>query len=174
MVDRTYVNLLLTMTIGGLWHGAAWTYVIWGALHGAALCVHKVFAKQMKKLGHSGNTSVFTTAVCVVLTYTWVCFCLLVFRAQNIAAAWRIFTGILCGQEGLLFVGSWTVLAFALTAIGEGAAILRSRREGTALDGYYPLVKLDTVRGLVIFFVFVGLIIGLAYTGENQFIYFQF
>ena len=39
---RNYVNLMLTMVIGGLWHGAAWTFVVWGALHGLALCAHRL------------------------------------------------------------------------------------------------------------------------------------
>ena len=40
---RTYVNLLLTMLLGGLWHGAAWTFVLWGAYHGLLLCIHRFF-----------------------------------------------------------------------------------------------------------------------------------
>lgn len=40
---RTYINLILTMVIGGIWHGANWTYIVWGLLHGIALAVHKVW-----------------------------------------------------------------------------------------------------------------------------------
>jgi alginate O-acetyltransferase complex protein AlgI len=47
---RTYVNNMLTMLLGGLWHGANWTFVVWGGIHGAALCVHKIY-KQYAVLG---------------------------------------------------------------------------------------------------------------------------
>ena len=43
---RRYINLMLTMLIGGLWHGAAWTFVAWGGLHGLALCLHKLFMER--------------------------------------------------------------------------------------------------------------------------------
>jgi alginate O-acetyltransferase complex protein AlgI len=45
-VFNTYRNLMLTMLIGGLWHGANWTFVVWGGYHGLLLCVHRMFSKQ--------------------------------------------------------------------------------------------------------------------------------
>src|SRR5262249_29261024 len=48
---RTYVNLMLTMLLGGLWHGANWTFVAWGALHGFYLWVEKAFRDARKKSG---------------------------------------------------------------------------------------------------------------------------
>lgn len=58
---RTYINLMLTMLIGGLWHGANWTFVAWGALHGIGLCIHKSYASHLssrpatKKKGFCGS-----------------------------------------------------------------------------------------------------------------------
>ena len=40
---RTYINLIVTMALGGLWHGASWNFVLWGILHGVALCINKMF-----------------------------------------------------------------------------------------------------------------------------------
>ena len=48
---RRYVNLLLTMLLGGLWHGAGWTFVIWGALHGLYLCANHAWFTLRKKMG---------------------------------------------------------------------------------------------------------------------------
>ena len=48
---RTYVNLLLTMLLGGLWHGASWTFVAWGALHGLGLALHKRFSDGVTRPG---------------------------------------------------------------------------------------------------------------------------
>ena len=55
-VLMTYRNLFLTMLLGGLWHGANWTFVIWGGLHGCALAVHKVWAKSpLRGKGNAGH-----------------------------------------------------------------------------------------------------------------------
>src|SRR6185369_5311298 len=51
---RTYFNLMMTMLLGGLWHGASWTFVVWGALHGIYLCVEKWF-KQI--FGYTKKTT---------------------------------------------------------------------------------------------------------------------
>lgn len=77
---RTYVNNFLTMLLAGLWHGASWMFVIWGALHGAGLVVHKFCSRQMGwKLPstHVGN------ALSWLITYLYVCFAWSFFRATD-------------------------------------------------------------------------------------------
>jgi D-alanyl-lipoteichoic acid acyltransferase DltB (MBOAT superfamily) len=51
--SRTYVNLLIVMFLGGLWHGASWNFVIWGLLHGGYLAVHKIIVKKIPVVGNS-------------------------------------------------------------------------------------------------------------------------
>ena len=46
---RTYLNLMLTMLLGGLWHGAAWTFLIWGGIHGAALSARALGARALRR-----------------------------------------------------------------------------------------------------------------------------
>ena len=169
---HTYLNLFLTMMICGLWHGAAWTFVAWGTVHGAALCLHKAFSAWRKKRGHGGGP--LWDAVCVFLTFQYASLSAVIFRAESLPSAWAILRGIFTGQQGVTFISFWAVVGLLLTAAAELAAVLRSRRLGTPLDGYYPLVKLDTLGGLVLFFSFVGLTLALAYTGASPFIYFQF
>ena len=53
---RTYLNVLLTMTLGGLWHGAAWTFVLWGAYHGGLLAAHQWRARR-RRTGRAGGTA---------------------------------------------------------------------------------------------------------------------
>jgi D-alanyl-lipoteichoic acid acyltransferase DltB (MBOAT superfamily) len=48
-VRRTYINLMLTMLLGGLWHGASWHFVLWGAFHGMLLCTHRLASPQLEK-----------------------------------------------------------------------------------------------------------------------------
>ena len=170
--SRTYINLFLTMVIGGLWHGAAWTFVLWGALHGIALILHKQYRTLCKK--SPGKSSTFGTAVSVFLTASFTCLCFMVFRADSIGKAIHYFVAMLTWQQGITHISFWAVTAIVLTCIASGAAIIRSKKAGTPVEGFYPVVNLNTVKGLVIFFCFVGLTLGLAYTGETPFIYFQF
>ena len=74
---RTYVNLMLTMLLGGLWHGANWTFVIWGGIHGAWLSLERLFWPA------EGKSSIFRRALTlVVVGVTWI-----FFRAKSLSAA---------------------------------------------------------------------------------------
>ena len=165
----TYVNLMLTMLIGGLWHGAAWTFVAWGGLHGLALCVHKLWMKVHRK-----NASAFSDAVSVVLTFIFVSICWVFFRADSFECATDIFRAIATWQDGVIFISFWAVFGIIAVTAAEFAAVIRSKKNGTKPEGFYPMVSLNTVSGLAIFFTFLGITLGLAYTGQSPFIYFQF
>lgn len=75
---RMYVNLFITMLLGGLWHGASLNFIVWGGVHGAALCMHKFFRKLIghDKTYHSRGIKRFFA---VILTFHIVCFCWLFF-----------------------------------------------------------------------------------------------
>jgi alginate O-acetyltransferase complex protein AlgI len=91
---RTCRNLLLTMTLGGLWHGASWTFVVWGVLHGAYLIVHRAFGTlcagkaRLVRLLQSWPG----TAARVALTFLCVCVGWVFFRAQSFGAAAELLT----------------------------------------------------------------------------------
>ena len=170
---RTYLNLMLTMLIGGLWHGANWTFVVWGGLHGAALCLHKLFLRARRARGKE-RSSPLGTALSVLLTFHWTAFCFVFFRASSVRTALAMLAGIFTWRPGVTHIAFWAVAALLLTALAEAAACLRSQKNGTAPEGYYPLFDLGSVRGLTVFFCFVGLTLVLGYTGQSPFIYFQF
>src|SRR5262249_54068826 len=85
----TYRNLLLTMALGGLWHGANWTFVAWGLLHGVLLVVHKAFADfcQGRTLLKRVLESAPGTALRVGLTFLCVSMGWVLFRAPSFSAA---------------------------------------------------------------------------------------
>lgn len=93
MVMR-YRNLMLTMVLGGLWHGASWNFVIWGTLHGLALCVHHLFRGAVApRLGLSGMAGPLAFAgrlLSVALTFWWVCLAWIFFRAVDLGEALEI------------------------------------------------------------------------------------
>lgn len=87
---RTRGNLLATMLLGGLWHGAAWTFVLWGALHGAALVVQRAWSQSHVPLGSDrrGGESAPRRALAILLTLYWVGAAWILFRAPDLHAAW--------------------------------------------------------------------------------------
>jgi D-alanyl-lipoteichoic acid acyltransferase DltB (MBOAT superfamily) len=98
-VARTYRNLMITMVLGGLWHGASWTFVAWGALHGIFLCVHRAF-------GRPSHEDLRLTSprglVAVTGTFALVCFAWVFFRATSLDNAFEVLGGILTLRAGPL------------------------------------------------------------------------
>ncbi len=85
----TYRNLMLTMLLGGLWHGAAWTFIIWGFIHGLILCLYRPFEKSLKMartatLVYSGVT---IRLLQMVVMFHLVCLGWLFFRAETVGQA---------------------------------------------------------------------------------------
>ncbi|HEX8296267.1 MAG TPA: MBOAT family O-acyltransferase [Chthoniobacteraceae bacterium] len=78
----TYRNLMLTMLLGGLWHGASWTFVIWGGLHGIALVFHREW--QRVSAGWGANFHRVMRWIAVPLTFYWILITWVFFRAQNV------------------------------------------------------------------------------------------
>lgn len=78
---RTYINLMLTMLIGGLWHGASWTFVIWGGLHGLGLAVTRAW---QRRFGAAERTGISVQRILGVLfTFHFVCLCWVFFRGGS-------------------------------------------------------------------------------------------
>lgn len=88
---RTYINLLLTMVLGGLWHGAAWTFVLWGFFHGAALALHRLW-RERKGAANEAPSHPLGQAVSVILTFHFVCACWVLFRADSFDKAVLVFS----------------------------------------------------------------------------------
>ena len=84
---RTYFNLLLTMLLGGLWHGANLTFVVWGGLHGLLLAGTRAFQELLGTRALGAPKSSFVRVVSVLLTFHAVTFCWLFFRAKSIGDA---------------------------------------------------------------------------------------
>jgi D-alanyl-lipoteichoic acid acyltransferase DltB (MBOAT superfamily) len=94
-----YRNLMLTMVLGGLWHGAGWNFAIWGGLHGLFLIVHQGWVALSARLGwRAGHPALRPAAV--LLTFLSVCCAWVFFRAPDLAAALRILKGM-CGTSGI-------------------------------------------------------------------------
>lgn len=85
---RTYVNLMATMLIGGLWHGASWTFVVWGGLHGLYLAIERLLEPWWPRLGRlTGRAG---RAAGMILTFAAVCYTWVFFRARSFDEAFQL------------------------------------------------------------------------------------
>ena len=105
---RRYANLLVTMLLGGLWHGAGWTFVIWGGLHGLYLVVHQFWqAVRERVFGHDlARSSAGARLLSTLTTFVSVVVAWVFFRATSIDAALRILGGMI-GFNGWVLPVEW-------------------------------------------------------------------
>jgi D-alanyl-lipoteichoic acid acyltransferase DltB (MBOAT superfamily) len=106
---RRYVNLMITMLLGGLWHGAGWTFVAWGGLHGAYLVVNHLWRALRARLGHDldRSTRLGRAAGCAV-TFAAVVAGWVVFRADSLGTAGAILEAM-AGRNGFVVPEVWLV-----------------------------------------------------------------
>lgn len=88
---RKYANLIITMLIGGFWHGASWNFILWGALHGFALAFDKIIRE---KFGFFKSTSGFSKIAGILITFHFVCFCWIFFKADSFEKAGQMISQI--------------------------------------------------------------------------------
>ena len=113
---RQYVNLVITMLLGGLWHGASLNFVAWGGAHGIALAVHKFFRQEVLHHGCSFQSHGVRKWIAIVLTFHFVCFTWIFFRQKTFTAGWTMLRQIFFNFHAELWqqvcAGYQYVLAF--------------------------------------------------------------
>jgi D-alanyl-lipoteichoic acid acyltransferase DltB (MBOAT superfamily) len=162
---RTYFNLFATMLLGGLWHGASWTFVVWGGLHGALLALERLLGARL-----SAPSSAARAALQRVVVFHLVCFGWVFFRAQSFADAWAVLHGIAAGAF-------WLHPAKLLPVVGTVVIVAAYWSARPLRD---RILKFDpgpsTVRQLA-WVCAVGLCISVltvAASSTAKFVYFQF
>lgn len=175
----TYRNLMLTMLLGGLWHGANWTFIVWGGMHGLYLAVHKMWVERGGKKNENrhqakGRYDMSSIAISVIkvfctfhlVTLTWV-----FFRSDSFTKAAELIRGICRWQSGKEFIGQWDILragVLVLTMLSidtvESIAEKRDKRSDRS----------PVVRGLAYGVLGVVLLALGGISNEVPFIYFQF
>jgi len=115
----TYRNLMLTMLIGGLWHGASWTFVAWGGLHGGALCFEHFREERREAKGEPATEpSQARVWILRLIVFNFVCAGWIFFRSPTFSTAWAMFEGLFnaWGRPSPLVTGS--VLLAVVAGIG--------------------------------------------------------
>ena len=171
---RTYLNLLLTMLLGGLWHGAALRFVVWGALHGVALALHKMWLAVVpgaKIFGKDMNPVMRLMGI--VFTFHLVCLGWLVFRADSMQSAGLMLHQIFSAFNSELIpqVVAGYSGAFLLIAIGYLLHAVPDRGDHW-LRGVITRAPMGLQVGMLV--CMIWLVMQIKSSDIQPFIYFQF
>ena len=167
---RTYVNLSLTMLLGGLWHGAGWNFLIWGALHGFALALLRYWQEESVDFTayQALRKRLWWRVLGVVITFHYVCFAWVFFRAPTFGEASAVLSQIASGGVSLLNIHesvAWTLVA------GFALHFTPHKLFQSALNTF---IRLPAPAQAVALFGFALLLKRLAVSEVVPFIYFQF
>lgn len=167
---RTYINLIVVMVISGMWHGFGPTFLVWGLLHGVWACIDRIIRYGSKAADCPSKAMTAVWKVCsaifsfVIASILWV-----FFRAETLETAVIVLTRAVSRQNGIYQPYVWSYISIALVIIVLIYEKIISH--GKELHGKYHLQNLETIHGLTVFFVFVGVTLLFAYFGNTAFIY---
>ena len=166
---RTYLNLMITMLLGGLWHGASWTFVAWGLVHGLLLCAERIVREVMPT--HRKMRLMNNGGILALLTFVCICFTWVLFRAQTFEFAWEMVLAML----GIVDVGARRVLSYAqittIVALTASVLMVHWLLRGKSLEQVFrgtPWWARACAMAVLLWLIAIM-------PGENRaFIYFQF
>lgn len=164
-ITRMYVALMLTMLLGGLWHGAAWTFMVWGGLHGTYLILERL-QRQYLPFKINAKNGIFLA----LLTYTCVNITWVFFRANDFTTAKNlIYSMLLLNPEGEKVLGSFDILkVFILISILFLCHWFMRDTSVKEVSKKISPTLLGVIWAIMLFFI------AIAQGSGEQFIYFQF
>ena len=171
---RTYINLIITMLLGGLWHGANWNFIIWGGLHGMGLAVHKFYMSVThQKKNAVSNAHTFNHWIRVFFTFHFVMFAWIFFRNPSLENCKVILAQIFSNMQIHIL---WQVLmgyklVFLLIFTGYLLHFLPLRIENYFKEKFFniPLFFKAAVTIVLIYFI-----VQIKSSDVQPFIYFRF
>lgn len=166
---RTYLNNFITMLLGGLWHGAAWKFVFWGAMHGAGLAVNKACLPFTRRF----DGKVWFTIVSWLITMTTVMFLWIFFRANSWEESWSVVGNILTNFSIAYFVPFVKVrYVWVIMVVVIAVSHALPKRFYEKMSGIF--VSSPWIVKLLIFIAVIQVVIEFAGEDVPPFIYFQF
>ena len=160
-VRKTYRNLMLTMLLGGLWHGAAWTFVIWGGIHGTAL--------SAERWGRDRFPGVqLPKWLAWLITFHVVCLAWIFFRSPDLSTAFDMIGQIFAGGPSPLVTLPMVFLVVATVGLQAVSGDFWERAEA------WLVARPVVLQGVAIGLVMVAADAAVAQEGVAPFIYFRF
>ncbi len=172
---RSYFNTLVTFLISGLWHGAAWTYVIWGGMYGAIQVLEKMtgISKREPKTG-------WGKAIRILFTFILISVCAVMFRSQSVSDALYTYRNmfVFTGEFGQMIRTTFYQLGVSkavLAQIGISLVILTVYDYISLKQDVIGVVsRMKKVKRRLIYYALITLILCFRASGEAEFVYFQF
>lgn len=167
---RTNINLMVTMLLGGLWHGAAWRFVIWGGLHGFGLVIHKGWSTLLRG---RGERSRLWKIVAVFITFNFVSFCWIFFRAGDM----QVVKSLLHQVIWSFFPGTWTAVmkAYSQVLIILVTGYILHFLPAGIKESYRGLfIRLPLIVKMVVVYILAIAIFNVQSADLQPFIYFRF
>lgn len=165
---RTYFNLLMTMVLGGLWHGAGWNFLIWGILHGGVLALNRAFQRRMRHIKFFQDTPLWYDALCWFATFHFVCFAWIFFRSPTFDEAIMVLQSMTELTTDIPNITGW----LALTLFGAMAVHLSPRVWEHRVRDW--LIKTPVVVQAILLVLLAVLLSRIKGLDVVPFIYFQF
>lgn len=169
---RTYLNVMITMLLGGLWHGANWNFILWGGLHGLAQVVNKLWGK-MRGHGKDYHPTGFKRFCSILLTFHFVAFCWIFFRSSSLDNAWamltQVFTDFRLGLLPQLWNGYTMVLSLMLLGY-----LLHFLPDSWSRKCERGVISLPLFLQALLVIAVVYMVIQVKSSDVQPFIYFQF
>jgi len=188
---RRYLNLFIAMILGGLWHGANWTFVIWGGAHGVFLIINHLWRKwSPSPLSQEAKENKAVMAIYWLVTFLCVCFAWVMFRSDSVATAFAIYKGMI-GANGFVLpeqilqimpvaqrlfhaagnmptLGGGSIMGFfnELVLLLIGFAMVLAGKQIAALNYKSRLVLIAATTGFIVNSIFFAV--------PQEFMYFQF
>lgn len=172
-VNRTYINLMLTMLLGGLWHGASWNFVIWGGLHGIYLAVHKIILKNRRvgeKYTYDGFAGLIGFVLKISVNYLLVTFSWLFFRSTSWDTT-RLFFNKIFHWEWGEYVGLFSTITLSFLVL---TIILDALEYFTGRHTFVLMIKNRYIQIAILLVLFVTTLLFMFQSEPLPFIYFQF
>jgi alginate O-acetyltransferase complex protein AlgI len=162
----TYRNLMITMLLGGLWHGASWTFVIWGGIHGLLLSIHRALGGYVPR-GHLDPLK-YRDVPKILFTFALVCIAWVFFRAVDLTTALDYLQGLFSFRPGGVAMDDLIIVGISLLFILIIDVSQRLTRDQEVVLRWAP-----PLRGIAYAMLFIWIVLWSG--GEAQpFIYFQF
>lgn len=170
---RAYINQMVAMTLCGLWHGASMTFVIWGAVHGLLVCIHKFFSQVVLRHDRHYHPEGWRRVVAVVLTFHVLCATWVLFRAPDLTAVKDIFVQLFTKFDVAIlpqvFGAYREVFLLILLAIVSHFIPRGWQRRATAI-----LSRGGLVAAVLLLVAVIYLVMQVKSSDVQPFIYFQF
>ncbi|MCT4665909.1 MAG: MBOAT family protein [Flavobacteriales bacterium] len=159
--------LALAFTINGFWHGAAWTFLVWGILHGAVLSFESLTKKRRKKIKKKINPKLYLHTS-VLLTFAYWTFSLILFRANSMTQAWGYISRMFSFQDFSLFRVLFLAYLALVVVFVWIERLQRNKNHVLSIDHLPIWIRYGIYYFLILSVIFLG-------NHQNQsFIYFQF